>query len=239
MSGEAAVEREDLDVVRTAATPAQLWEGLVLHDSFSSRNDPVEGERALRRLHEGGQPGAGRTALVLLTAWRWRRCTSQLLDRLLSTGILTEEELDELAEVALFGDQALFRLPASVFGVPAQMRRELQPPLRRWAAGQVLRRDASRVGEVRERIDQLTCRRAAAAAMAGLIDAVDVLAGELADQVLADAEQWPSQTVRIAAVRRLAERGRYAQVAHRGTVDADASVRAAAAAALVSSSTLF
>lgn len=238
MSEDGAVEHEDLDVVRTAATPAQLWEGLVLYDSFGSRTDPVEGERALRRLHEGGEPGAGRTALVLLTAWRWRRCTSQLLDRLLSTGILSEEELDELAEVSLFADQALIRLPASVFGVPTQMPRSLQPPLRRWAAGHVLRRDPGRLHQVRERIDQLPSR-AAAAAMTGLVDAVDVLPAGLADQLLAEAAQWPSRTVRVMALRRLAECGRHEKVAHLGRVDPDASVRAAAAAALADSSTLF
>lgn len=238
MIGSAAAELEDEDILRTASTPAELWEGMVLHDSGRYRDDPVEGGLALRRLHEAGQPGAGRTALVLLTAWRWRSVTSQLLGRLLGTGILTEEELDELAEVALFCDSARIRLPESAFGVPTHMSRTLQPPLRRWAAGQVLRSDPRRLAEVREPIGQLS-HRDAGAAMTGVVDAVEVLPAELGDAVLAEASQWPHKAARTAALRRLAERGQYDQVAQRAQVDSDTSVRAAAAAALAESSTLF
>lgn len=235
--GDGPAEFDELLVLRTAATPPELWHELVLHDSGWSGTDPAEAELAFRRLHGGGEPGAGMTALVLLTARRWRRCTSQLLSRLLGTGLLELEELDELAEIALFTDRARIQLPLRVFGVPAEMARKLQPPLRRWAAAHVLRRDPSRFDEVRERIDRLDSR-AAAAAMSGVVEAVDVLPPDRADEVLNEGIGWPSKTVRVAALRQLAERRRYAEVARRGQVDCDASVRSAAAS-LSAAPTLF
>lgn len=53
----------------------------MLHDPGGSSTDPHEAESAFVRLHAGGQPGAVTTVLLLLTAWRSRRCTSQLLSR--------------------------------------------------------------------------------------------------------------------------------------------------------------
>jgi hypothetical protein len=239
---------------RTATTAADLWRHLLLFDAHGSSADLSDAEDALRRLHGDGQPGAATTALVLLTSWSWRRRSDELLRRLLTTEVLAETDLDELAEVGLFEDEALFVLPGAVFSglaivlpdgdesapdpvervlpdprevLPVRMRRPLRPPLRRWAAGRLLHRYPHRLGEIRQRTGCLAARDAAAA-MGGVLDAMEVLTSDQAGEVVRDALGWPHRSVRLRALRLLAAGGHPDDAVARAQGDPDASIRAAA-----------
>lgn len=224
---------EETQLLRSAATAPELWRELLLYDLTGSSTDVRPAERCLLRLHPAGEPGALVTALLLLSARRWRRCTARLLEALLATDVLTGGDRDELAELCLYGDAAWFALPAETFDGPVitlrddrsgvvdmqqdcppapgeqswesrpdvTVARPLQPPLRRWAAADRLRRDAHELSSVRERIGQLPPRHAAAA-MAGVLDALDSLPQTKVDVIVAEALVWPDARVRsLAAVR--------------------------------------
>jgi len=265
IDGDQLDEHDETAVLREAPTAPELWQELVLHDVGGSTTDPRDAELAFSRLHADGQPDAVTTALLLLTAWRWRRCTGDLLSRLVDTGLLADEALDELALIALFDDQAHFSVPAAFFSGPVfvlaadkpemveedddpepdlagddhppRMHRPMQPPLRRWAAGRLLRRDGNRLEQIRARIGGLEARHAAAA-MAGVLDALDALSPEQSDRVVAEALDWPDRTVRRLALRELVERGQATEARQRAGADRDASIRASAAM-LAAAPTLF
>lgn len=248
---------DELAALDTAVTAPELWHELLLREPPGSTTDPEDAVAALRRLHSAGEPGATVTALLLLTAWRWRRCTAPLLRRIVASGLLADDDLDELAEVGLFDDEAAFVVPAAVFVGPivtlppaddgaavatepsddvpqpddlpdAVMSRMLQPPLRRWAAGHLLRRDPARLADVRERIRMLD-PSAAAAAMCGVLDALDALPPEPVDRLLRDASRWPHKSVRLPALLLMAQCGQRAEAVRRAEADPDAKIRAAAA----------
>jgi hypothetical protein len=248
---------DEFAALNAAATAPELWNELLLHEPRGSTTDPQDALAALLRVHSAGEPGATVTALLLLTASRWRRCTAPLLRGIHASGLLSDDDLDELAEVGLFDDEAGFVVPAEVFAGPtvalpreddggavaaepaddaprpddlpdAVMSRRLQPPLRRWAAGRLLRRDPERLAEVRERIRRLD-PSAAAAAMCGVLDALDALPPEPVDRLLRDASRWPHKSVRLPALQLMAERGQRAEAARRAEADPDATIRAAAA----------
>lgn len=247
----------ELAALDAAATAPELWHELLLREPRGSTTDPSDAVNAWCRVHSAGEPGAPVTALLLLTAQRWRRCTGPLLRRLVASGLFADGDLDELAEVGLFDDETGFVVPAAVFAGPvvtlpaaadrgpvgiepsedapqpddlpdAVMTRPMPPPLRRWAAGHLLRRDPARLADVRERIRMLD-PRAAAAAMCGVLDAVDALPPEPVDRLLRDASRWPHKSVRLPALQLMAECGQGAEAVRRAQADPDAKIRAAAA----------
>jgi hypothetical protein len=250
---------DELAALDAAATAPELWYELLLHEPRGSTTDPEDAMAALCRLHSAGEAGAPVTALLLLTASRWRRCTAPLLRRIAACELLADNDLDELAEVGLFDDEAGFVVPAEVFAGPSivltpadergaaadersddaavwpddlpdtmMMTRTMQPPLRRWGAGHLLRRDPARLPDVRERIRELD-PSAAAAAMCGVLDALDALPPEPVDRLLRDASRWPHKSVRLPALQLMAERGQRAEAVRRAQADPDAKIRAAAA----------
>lgn len=249
---------DELAALKAAATAPELWHELLLHEPRCSTTHPEDAVATLCRVHSAGEPGGAVTALLLLTAWRWRRCTAPLLRRIVASGLLADDDLDELAEIGLFDDQAGFVLPAEVFAGPTvvltpadedsaaseepsddafrhedlpdtvMMSRLMRPPLRRWAAGHLLRRDPTRLAEVRERIRMLDSS-AAAAAMCGVLDALDALPPEPVDRLLRDASRWPHKSVRLPALQLMAECGQPAEAVRRAEADPDAKIRAAAA----------
>lgn len=246
------VADDDSTDLRAAATAPELWRRLLLFDAHGSGADLREAEDALRRLHSDGQTGAATTALVLLTSWRWRRRSDELLRRLLAAGVLDDTDLDELAEVGL-QDEARFVLPGAVFSgisivlpdrdepapdlverdldprevLPVRVERPLRPPLRRWAAGHLLQRYPHRLDEIRQRTGCLPARDAAAA-MGGVLDEIEVLAKQQADEVVRDGLDWPHKSIRLRALRLLASGGHPAEAVARAQGDPDASIRAAA-----------
>jgi len=243
------LEDELTKMLHSAASAPLLWRRLLLFDPHHGNADMRDAEQALRRLHSHGQAGAATTALMLLTSWQWRRHTDELLRRLLAADVLDDGDLDELAEVGVFDDEALFVLPATVFAglvivlperdeagpdpvdprdvLPVRMSRPLRPPVRRWAAGHLLRRDPGRLDEVRQRIGGLDAQHAAAGT-GGVLDVLDVLPHAQAEAVLQDILRWPHRSVRLRALRLLAARGRHDEAVLMAQNDPDASIRAAA-----------
>lgn len=209
---------DEIDPLRSAASPPELWLALLLHDMGGESSDILPAEECLRRLHGSGQPGAVQTALLLITAWRWRRCTARLIGPLVATGVLDDAELDELASRCL-EDTAAFTVPASTFdgptvvlaswnrtddqsdnpGVPVHadrvMTRLLPPPPRRWGAARRLTQHPEELQGLLARIAELEPRHAAAA-MTGVLDAHDHLPVQAAADVVARALTWPHAGVR-------------------------------------------
>lgn len=111
--------------------------------------------------------------------------------------------------------------------LPVRMSRPMRPPVRRWAAGHVLRRCPGRLDEVRQGVDRLD-PRSAAAGMAGVLDALEVLPPAHVEAVLRDALGWPHRSVRLRALRLLAARGKDDEAVVMAQHDPDVSIRAAA-----------
>ena len=86
---------------------------------------------------------------------------------------------------------------------PLQVRREVRPPLRRWAAAELLRQRPERLDEVFARRQTLSARDAAAV-VAGIIDAADALDDQRAQRLLEIGLGWPAGWVRLVALERLA-----------------------------------
>lgn len=241
-----------------AQAPEELWTALLFH-SGGPESSCRDADALFRRLHGDRTEGALLTALLMLTDRRWRRFTAGLIARIVDAGILGEDELDALADALLGSDQVHFCLPANWFdgpvvtipfddevpvgdetdaftdadavpevGVPVGISRSVQPALRRWAAARLLRRDPEQLDQVRQRVRELD-RRDAAAAMSGLLDALDAVRQDRGHDVISDALRWPDKTVRRLALTRLAERGDRDDAVRRALRDSDASIRAFAA----------
>ena len=247
-------EDDGVVALRTAVTAPDLWRRLLLFGGHGSSADTRDAVGAMCRLHGEGEPGAATTALVLLTSWRFRRSSDGLLRRILEAGVLDDDDLDELAEVGLFEDQASFVLPAAVFSGPTivlphrdesasnpvepetrdlrdvlavRTTRPMRPPLRRWAAAHVLQRYPHRLDEIRQRTERLAARDAAAA-MTGVLDGIAVLTSSQSAEVVRAALDWPHRSVRLRALRLLAAGGHHDEAVARAQDDPDASIRAAA-----------
>lgn len=59
-----------------AQSPPDLWDELLLHAAGRSSSSCWDADSVFRRLHGEGQDGALASALLLLTDWRWYRCTA-------------------------------------------------------------------------------------------------------------------------------------------------------------------
>jgi hypothetical protein len=76
--------------------------------------------------------------------------------------------------------------------------REVRPPVRRWAAGRVLRADPAMWGQLVTRAREIDAR-GGAAIMRGVLDGVDALTPAARGAVLKLATTWPERGVREAA----------------------------------------
>lgn len=78
--------------------------------------------------------------------------------------------------------------------------REIRPPLRRWAAARLVRRDPAIWSSVLQRTGGLDAR-SGAAVMLGLLDAIDSLPGPAQSMLRRRAADWPKRDVRAAGER--------------------------------------
>lgn len=246
--------------LQAVRTPPDLWTELLMHGAGRGTSLRIA-DSVFRRLHGDGQDGALTSALLLLTDWRWRRWTGDLLTRIIASGILSDDDLDELADTLLGSDTVQFCMPASWFdgpvvtiavddpveadaapvddadgadddeeiGVQVGIPRDVQPPLRRWGAARLVRRQPDLLGVVRDRVRVLE-RRDAAAAMTGILDALDVLPADDGDAMVREGLRWSDKNVRRLALRLLAEHGDRDDAVRRAQRDPDASIRAFAPA---------
>ncbi len=239
---------DDFAALWAAENPEALWQALTLLCGNWSAH-PLEAVGLFRRHHRSGKPGAATTALLLCTAPRWGGFTARLIAGLVDTAILTDGDLDELAATFLWSDRFRFEYPANWRGlewvnidldglegpisiplgrvdpdsrVPTE--RSIAPPLRRWAAARVLRTDPRTVDKMRARAAELGPIDGGAI-VAGLLDAIEVLDGNVARTAIELGLAWPRASVRLVALDLLAAID--LEAARRGaSADPDRKVRA-------------
>ncbi len=112
------------------------------------------------------------------------------------------DEVDEVDEVDERQDDAQ---EDEGEGRPAVVRRTVPPPLRRWAAGRLVKRQPERWGQILSRVRALDAS-AAAAAMSGLLDVVSVLQPATQEFLIEKGTSWPDHSVRRLGIGLVAER---------------------------------
>lgn len=229
---------EDILAISGAATPDRLWRHLVTNPTLRALPTGFEAMSAFVRLHRDREGDAMRTAGLLCTDGRWRRVTAALVADIEDSRILTDCELDTLADGFLWDEHYGWAVPSTwlrdgtvrVRGhrqVPARtqavLERPVAPPLRRWAAARVGRRRPHRSGEVLTRVLELDAR-SGDAVMVGLLDGCEAFPGDARAAVVELACGWPSGGVRLRALQLLAL-DEPATAVERGKDDASAKVR--------------
>lgn len=180
-------DRDDLGAeffdLWTAETSDDLRRVLVLHSPMRSSADAFEPYALLSKHHKVDPSSTAVTAMLMVTDIRWRGGAGNLIRRIEQSGMVDDGPLDLLAEAFLAAGDALFwEVPDEWFGVeiliaideadqefvegeeddderPTVARRQVYPPLRRWAAGRLVGRDPQRWGDVYERAGRHRRRR--------------------------------------------------------------------------------
>lgn len=213
----------------SAATADDLHRILALYPPIRHSADAHEPFALLQKHHQTEPSISAVTAMLLVTDRRWRGGVGKLVHRIAESDILDEEQLDLLARTFLAADDAVYwQVPDEWFGEevividlgddvtgvdqdesapdgPALVRREVAPPLRRWAAAHVVARDSSAWSSVLARARVLDSRAGAAVA-AGLLDSVENLLPKVQDLLIREATRWPNQAVRQLGLALVAER---------------------------------
>jgi hypothetical protein len=230
---------EDSARISGAATPDALWRYLAGNIHLRPMPNTFEAVCAFQRLHRDRPAHALRTAQLILTDLRWRRVTAPLIVDIEQSGILDDHALDQLADAFLWEDKLAWPVPEQWLrdGTVRVRRgshkrgrtamaidRIVPPPLRRWAAARVVTRDPRRAADVLVRIGDMDAG-AGDATMAGLLDASVSFPPEAQAAMTGLGCAWPNGTVRLRALKLLAETDR--EAALRGAAgDASATVRA-------------
>lgn len=184
-------------------------------------------------------------ALLLCTCRRWNRITAKVIAGIEESGVLTGPDLDALAE-SLISDKIMVAFPLvwiserwveydSAEG-PArtvtvsdaetvQQERRVEPPLRRWGAGRLLRRDPARLADLLARADGLPPRHRDAL-LHGLLDAADGLDNDQRRLLVHRALSSGIARVRRAALDQLCQLDGLAAAQRRARSDPDRTVRA-------------
>lgn len=242
----------------SAPTGDALHRVLVLHQLIRSSADAHEPFMLLQKHHETEPATSLVTALLLLTDMRWRKGASHLVRRIADCGILDAEQLDVLSRSFLMADDALYwQVPdewlsgheiAIALDDPALdddapddtvtdedgpmvTRREVFPPLRRWAAAHLVTERPAAWASLLARARELDARSGAAVA-AGLLDQIDVLTPDAQDFLVEEMTSWPDKTVRRLALGFIAERDGAEAACRLGRDDPNAQIRSWAASLL-------
>jgi hypothetical protein len=210
--------------------------GRVLLAAEGDGHQPWVAAASFRSVRAAYPKDAGECALLLCTDPRWSRMTAQLVGPILEGELLSGRELDRLADLFLWRECAVINHPAGwLEGRPGRKSgrrakgtvtaiRQIEPPMRRWAAAHVLKRQPERHEQVLTRARAL--RGPAGAAVAGgMVDAIDALPEESAEMIMETGLGWPSANVRIAALSVLARRDGPAAALEMAAQDPNARVR--------------
>lgn len=189
--------QDTLVALHAAKTTDELWAVLVTPHGINSSAAWDEAFVLFRRFHKHNGEGAALTAVLLCTDHRWRRAAHLLIRRLADSGLLTDEDLDALAEQFTSREVTVTTVSGRSLSQP------VWPPLRRWAAARLVNNDGS---AWRSLLDQATAEpsRDGAALAAGVMDAAKAIP---LDQQLTATEEglvWGSGIVRLAALPALA-----------------------------------
>lgn len=232
----------------SAETADALHRVLVLHPPIRATADTIEPMALLQRHHETEPGTSPTTAMLLLTDRRWQSATGRLARAIADSDILADEHIDVLAEAFVAADDALFwQVPDDWFAYgiditisthqpvadteegdepegPTVARRDLPPPLRRWATAHMVGREPDRWAAMITRAGELSARHAAAT-MAGLMDAIDAIEPPgrafVVDRSLASRDHG----VRRLALQHLAEQGDVDRAYALATADANRRIR--------------
>ena len=211
----------------SAATADELHQVLVLHAPALRTADADLPLALLRRLHAVEPAASVVTAMLLLTDLRWRDGISHLVRRIEASGILPPDQLDLLAQTFLVADDAVYwKVPEAWFDEtfviefdhdeatdgepptadgPAVARRQIVPPLRRWAATRRVTQAPEAWSALLARAREVNARNAAAI-MAGLLDGFDSLPPPVQALLVQQAIRWPEHAVRRLGLGLLADR---------------------------------
>lgn len=195
---------------------------------------------AFERVHADDDGGLLESVVLACTHHRWRGVARQLLEALVERGVLDRGHVGQLALAFLHADDVCLTAPGAWLVDfylqkrhgdlrrldPAKtytVHRVISPQLRRWATRETVQGRAS-IAPVLRRALALESRHAAGVIL-GLLDAVDRLDEEGAADVVDVALDWPSPSVRLPALQRLAAGGRHGEALRRAEGDRAAHIR--------------
>ena len=212
----------------TAASADDLHRVLVLHPPVRESADTFEPMALLSKHHDAEPETSVTTATLLLTDRRWRGSLWLLVRRIADSGLLTDEQLDLLAQAFLAADRYVYwSVPDHWFSEsevvvvsyegeeedgevaerdgPTVAAREVAPPLRRWAVSHLLDREPAGWPRLLARARDLDSRHGAAA-VAGMFDSIESLPAKAQALLVTKGTAWPHQSVRRAALEFVAAR---------------------------------
>lgn len=222
-----------------ADTPQALQQALVI-PTRGTATDCSDAVSVFRRVYDGDTTGLTECVALVCTSRRWRKVGRQLLDDLIDHRVLDSGVTGTLANTFLQADDVAVTAPGAWLGDfyaqlrdgtphpldPTEtytLRAPVPPQLRRWAARESVRQPDD-VAAVRSRALRLDSRHGAAVVL-GLLDATDRLDAETTADVLDIGLDWPSASVRLPALERLAATGRGAEALERAEGDRAEHVR--------------
>lgn len=213
----------------TAASADALHRVLVLQPDGRESADACEPIGLLTKHHES-EPGTSvATATLLLTDRHWRGGVGHLVRRIADSGVLTSEQLDELALAFLAADRYVYwPVPDAWFTAesvplvvsddvgaeadevavsdgPAFAARDVAPPLRRWAAARLVAREPASWPRLLARAQDLDARHGAAVVV-GMFDSIGLMPAAAQARLVTKGTTWPHQSVRRAALEVVAAR---------------------------------
>lgn len=226
MSTEGWTALDERFALSDAATIDEFHRRIVLlPPAARNQADAFEPVCLFRHHHQNDRRGAASSALLLVTDSRWRNATGRIMNTIAETACIDEEDLDLLAQTFLAADRCVYwqapeewledgleivvedstdsgtlypeATSTTTDRRPVVIAREIRPPLRRWSAARLVRRDPAVWGSVLQRTGGLDAR-GAAAVMLGLLDVIDSLPGPAQTFLRRRAADWPHRKVRAA-----------------------------------------
>lgn len=211
---------------------------------FGSSTRHSEAVALLATVRATGDLPASFIALLLCTCRRWDRVTARLMAGIDESGLLGDEELDDLAN-SLLADELVVSYPLAwvspqwlevdlsdgaggVYTVDedtlGEHRPLLEPPLRRWAARRALQANPERLDDLLGAASRLEPRHRDAL-IHGLLDAADALEENRRRSLVRRGLESGQAGVRRTALDRLCELDGPETARRRACSDANAAVR--------------
>lgn len=211
---------------------------------WGSSTRHTEAVDLLAKVYGTGELPASFVALMLCTCRRWDRVTARLIAGIEASGLLGDEELDDLAD-SLLADELVISYPLTRVSPQwlevdlrdgagrsytidestlGEHRPSLEPPLRRWAARRALRADPERLDDLLGAASRLEPRHRDAL-IHGLLDAADALEENRQRSLVRRGLTTAQAGVRRTALDRLCELDGPEKARRRAHADANAAVR--------------
>jgi hypothetical protein len=211
---------------------------------WGSSTSHVEAVELLGRVHGTAELPGSFVALLLCTCRRWDRVTARLIVAIEDSGLLSDADLDELAE-CFFAHEHVISYPLAwvspqwlevdvsdgtsrTYTVDentlAKHRLSFEPPLRRWGAQRALRAAPARLDQLLNSAETFQPRHRDAF-IHGLLDAADVLEEAQRRRLIRSGLQTARASVRCTALDQLCALDGSETARRRAHADTNASVR--------------